>query len=210
MAKQKTETFDGVEVREIPGAPGYRVSRDGRVTGRSGKWLKLSFDGHYFACAPWDRAKKRNVPLRVHVAVALAWIGPKPSPKHEVLHGPAGKLCNDVSNLRWGTRRENNLDKRRDGTDHHASKTHCPQGHEYSEQNTYVQKGGGRVCKACLAPHRDDWLARNPDYKKSYADAYREANRAEINRRARQAHAANRDKRNARRRELHAEKRDAL
>jgi group I intron endonuclease len=29
--------------------------------------------------------------------------------------------------------------------------THCPRGHEYSEQNTYVGKSGWRVCKACNA-----------------------------------------------------------
>ena len=30
-----------------------------------------------------------------------------------------------------------------------AAKTHCPQGHEYNEENTYVRKEGWRFCKVC-------------------------------------------------------------
>jgi hypothetical protein len=44
----------------------------------------------------------------------------------------------------------------------HRSKTHCPQGHEYTENNTYKQShsagqigGGGRICRECQrAYHR--------------------------------------------------------
>lgn len=30
------------------------------------------------------------------------------------------------------------------------SKTHCPQGHEYSKENTYVWKNEGRKCRICI------------------------------------------------------------
>lgn len=30
-----------------------------------------------------------------------------------------------------------------------ARKTHCPQGHEYDEANTYNTSGGHRLCRAC-------------------------------------------------------------
>ncbi len=30
------------------------------------------------------------------------------------------------------------------------SKTHCPKGHEYSPENTYVGKRGGRLCRTCM------------------------------------------------------------
>lgn len=29
------------------------------------------------------------------------------------------------------------------------SRTHCPAGHEYNEENTHVRKGGWRGCRAC-------------------------------------------------------------
>jgi hypothetical protein len=33
----------------------------------------------------------------------------------------------------------------------HAAKTHCPQGHPYDEENTFIRKGrgGGRGCRTC-------------------------------------------------------------
>lgn len=30
-----------------------------------------------------------------------------------------------------------------------AARTHCPQGHEYTEANTYIGKHGSRFCRAC-------------------------------------------------------------
>lgn len=32
-----------------------------------------------------------------------------------------------------------------------ASVTHCPQGHEYNEENTYHPPSGGRKCRTCQA-----------------------------------------------------------
>lgn len=52
----------------------------------------------------------------VHRVVAAAWLGPCPD-GHEVCHGPNGQRDNSVSNLRYDTRQNNGLDRRRDGTD---------------------------------------------------------------------------------------------
>ena len=30
------------------------------------------------------------------------------------------------------------------------TKTHCPQGHEYNDQNTYISPNGSRNCRACI------------------------------------------------------------
>lgn len=29
------------------------------------------------------------------------------------------------------------------------AKTHCPQGHEYNEENTHIRKNGNRQCRVC-------------------------------------------------------------
>jgi len=52
----------------------------------------------------------------------------------------------------------------------HRAKTHCPSGHEYTDDNTRVTKSGQRVCRAC---------DRMRNYARYYNDhAYREKNLA--------------------------------
>lgn len=51
----------------------------------------------------------------VHQVATEAFIGPCPL-HHEVCHGPGGKADNRLCNLSYGQRKDNNLDKRRDGT----------------------------------------------------------------------------------------------
>ena len=51
----------------------------------------------------------------VHRLVLASFVGPCPEGK-ECLHGAAGISDNSVSNLKWGTREENQYDRHRDGT----------------------------------------------------------------------------------------------
>ena len=57
--------------------------------------------------------------------------------------------------------------------DFQRSKTHCPKGHEYSDDNTYVGKTGSRHCIACLRAHTQR-LRQNPEYKQREAKKARE------------------------------------
>jgi hypothetical protein len=43
-----------------------------------------------------------------------------------------------------------------------AVKTHCPQGHEYTTENTRISKTGKRACRACnrARAQRDYWKAK--------------------------------------------------
>lgn len=41
-----------------------------------------------------------------------------------------------------------------------AVKTHCPQGHEYSEVNTYIHPDGRRTCRMCQQRHDSLYKAR--------------------------------------------------
>lgn len=94
---------------------------------------------------------------QVHRLVAQAFI-PNPSGLPLVLHGPNGVSDNSSSNLRWGTNADNMRDRVRDGTCANSRKTHCPQGHEYSEDNTRVRaNGGGRQCLTCIRERSERW-----------------------------------------------------
>lgn len=50
----------------------------------------------------------------------------------------------------------------------HASKTHCPQNHEYSTENTYIGANGSRQCRTCRK-YRND--ISNAKRKRDYAAA---------------------------------------
>lgn len=84
----------------------------------------------------------------MHRLVALAFIGTGAS-KQEVLHSDGNSMNNMLTNLRWGSHSENELDKVRHGTHAMANKTHCPQGHEYDFSNTRICPRGKRSCRAC-------------------------------------------------------------
>lgn len=38
-----------------------------------------------------------------------------------------------------------------------AAKSHCPQGHAFTPENTYVTRLGGRICRACNALHHQKY-----------------------------------------------------
>jgi hypothetical protein len=96
-----------IEWTDVPGYLGYRVRRDGSLRGPSGKALAPMRDprsGHLYVITG-DRRK-----LRVHHAVLLAFVGPRPE-------GCIGRHLDDdsaynhVSNLAWGTRLDNAADR---------------------------------------------------------------------------------------------------
>jgi HNH endonuclease len=94
--------------RRVPRSPlvpaaawGCQVSNTAQVVTPGGQVLTQfeNRDGYW-------RVKVAGQWVLVSRLVALAFHGPP-----EVLHGPAGKQDNSPSNLRWGSRRENERDK---------------------------------------------------------------------------------------------------
>jgi hypothetical protein len=80
-------------------------------------------------------------------------VGPIPE-GHDVDHvrerGCVNRHCVNPSHLEPVTHRENLL--RGSGfAAVNAAKTHCPRGHEYTPENTYVNPhpDGGRICRTC-------------------------------------------------------------
>ena len=103
-----------LEFREIPGFPGYSVSPDGDVLGKSGKILKgrQHRSGHLYVSPMVDGRSKE---LAIHRAVLLSWVGPCPQGM-EGCHADGDPLNNQLDNLRWDTSRANHLDAVSHGT----------------------------------------------------------------------------------------------
>lgn len=97
---------------------------------------------------------------KVHHLVLEAFVGPRPE----------GMVCchaNDIAddnrleNLRWDTPSSNSQDKVRNGRDPNARKTHCPQDHEYTPENTRILANGGRRCRTCIRAQSSDHQKRH-------------------------------------------------
>lgn len=67
------------------------------------------------------------------------------TPMDECLH----RRCTNLTHLATKPRRANLLASPFTEATVNSSRTHCPQGHEYNEENTRVKKDGGRQCKTC-------------------------------------------------------------
>lgn len=153
--------------RPVPGYEGlYSVSDHGRVYAhprerrcghpgsapqrRPGALLKPNPVGTprtHLAVALTKDGKRRD--FKVHQLVLLAFVGPCPDGM-ETLHSDDDPTNNHLSNLRYGTRSENQRDRVRNGIHHFASKTHCINGHEFDERNTYYYDDGRkRRCRSC-------------------------------------------------------------
>lgn len=106
-----------MEWRACIGFPDYEVSECGdvrRITGsrtrQKGCRLRgfIDSDG-YLRYALLDENGEKQAVI-AHRLVAEAFIGPAPSPLHEVAHNNGSRISNHFGNLRWATRKENDLD----------------------------------------------------------------------------------------------------
>ena len=107
----------------------------------------------------WQGPDGRKVQMPVH---RLEWerANGRPVPEGlEIVHLCNNRRCCNPEHLEAVTASENILrSSRRDGTQRNIRKTECPQGHPYSEANTYiVPKTGKRQCRTC---NRDRMVAR--------------------------------------------------
>lgn len=101
---------------------------------------KLRKDGY----AHTTRNKKT---VLAHRQAYIDTYGPIPDGMH-VLHKCDNPSCVNPEHLFVGTHTDNMQDKLAKGRDQNASRTHCYQGHEYTEENTY-RNGNVRYCKTC-------------------------------------------------------------
>lgn len=111
----------------IPGFPGYRVSDLGTVRRDDGLIMTPSTprNRREYPCVHLRRLGKRSR-VAVHRLVALTWIGPSPFVGAEVRHLDGDHMNPALSNLAWGSRKDNAADRDRHGTtargDRHGAK----------------------------------------------------------------------------------------
>lgn len=130
----------------------YEVSNHGSVRNvKFGRAVRGFIDGYgYPAIAVRLNGKRKQ--LRIHHLVAKAFL-PNPDDLPVVRHLNDVKTDNRIENLAWGTHQENTNDSVVNGGHTNAAKQFCPQGHEYTEENTYYNSGR-RYCRTCRAAWR--------------------------------------------------------
>ena len=100
--------------REIPDTH-YSVSDFGRVVSRyrGGRILRPGNRNGYLMVVLQGNG---NVLYRsIHILVATAFLGPRPTPRHQVNHKNGIRIDNRVENLEWVTARENKQGRAREG-----------------------------------------------------------------------------------------------
>lgn len=142
--------------RPVVGYEGlYEVSDEGRVKttrrkGSAGGLMKpqTAKCGGYWVVALYRDGQEDK--RYVHALVVETFTGPRPSGL-EIRHLDGDPQNARLSNLCYGTSAENKIDQVRHGTHYTASRTHCPSGHPYDAENTYVppSRPNARYCRAC-------------------------------------------------------------
>lgn len=131
-------------VRGRPGVPDYHRLQSGKVL----KPLLTNGTHLHVHLGTGRRGQQRIRP--VAVLVLEAFVGPRPHPDWHGCHNDGDPYNNRLSNLRWDTAAANAQDKIRHGRNHELNKTHCPQRHAYTLENTYYRPGTNkRVCRTC-------------------------------------------------------------
>lgn len=151
------------KLKPISSYPSYYAGEDGTIwSDRYGSLRRMSptpINSGYLCLHVFTDSGKPN--RLVHILVAEAFLGPIPKGM-QVNHKNGDKLDNRPQNLEYVTPSENIKHAYRLGLisrDHlgqrQREKTECPQGHEYTPENTYLYSSRpgrfGRYCRACWA-----------------------------------------------------------
>jgi hypothetical protein len=118
--------------KEIPDWPVYEVSDTGRVRrkliGLRGspaveRIPYITTNGYPYISLRQPGDKKGRA-IAVSRLVLMAFVGLPPTEDHQAAHGDGDPLNNNLSNLRWATHSENQMDRVRHGTSNRGARQH--------------------------------------------------------------------------------------
>lgn len=141
----------------------YEINRLGDVRlARSGRRRTPQVGnqyGHLSVVLPSDSGSPRK--RYIHHLVLETFVSTR-EPGMRALHRNGDPLDNRVENLYWGLNSDNQRDAVAHGNHAMANRTHCPHGHDYTVDNTYIQpSNGARHCRTCAASRKAAWAAAN-------------------------------------------------
>ncbi len=113
-------------------------------------------------------------PYRSHRLMYILIRGSIPE-RLELDHLCRVKICCNPDHLEAVTHLENCL--RGISGDRQRAKTHCPSGHPYDEENTYVRADGERNCRTCARERALIKYYKDPDKARKACIKYRRNNR---------------------------------
>lgn len=124
-----------------------RLARSSEVQGECLVWTKGRDEQGY------GRVRINGKMMLVHRAAWISRHGLPPEDKPHVLHHCDNPPCWRDEHLWVGTNADNAADRNNKRRHWQARVTHCPQGHPYDEENTYL-RNGRRSCWTCLRARR--------------------------------------------------------
>lgn len=111
------------------------------------------------ARTPSQRYPQRQLLGKVRPETHTVWFNAHGVlPNGWMLHTCDNPRCVDLDHLFEGSNSDNIKDCVSKGRNPEASKTHCKNGHEFTERNTYVRTSRGwteRMCRRCRADRQN-------------------------------------------------------
>jgi len=108
-----------MQMKEIPGCPGFYAREDGEIIstrlGYPRVLPKRLHNGYYRVNVRDGSTPSKHIPQPVHKLMLLAFVGERPD-GNVCRHLNGNALDNRISNLCWGTQRENIQDAIKHGT----------------------------------------------------------------------------------------------
>lgn len=103
-------------MKTIKGYENYLINEQGQIYSLNRKRFKKPFISNqgYEVIGLFKDGKHKK--FSIHYLVLSTFIGERPTEKHQGMHIDGNKRNNTLINLKWGTCRDNHMDKKNHGT----------------------------------------------------------------------------------------------